>query len=105
MLFPLATKANPPEDYPHGAQRPLDIGRLHLGGSNMTRTFHAVYENGVLRPTEKVDLPDYCEVEVEVRQVKDGRKKPTLDDVYAVLSERFNTGEPDLAERHNEHQP
>lgn len=36
----------------------------------MTQTIHAVYENGVFRPTEKVDLPDRCEVEVEVRQVK-----------------------------------
>jgi predicted DNA-binding antitoxin AbrB/MazE fold protein len=31
-------------------------------------TIHAVYENGVFRPSEKVDLPDPCEVEVEVRQ-------------------------------------
>jgi predicted DNA-binding antitoxin AbrB/MazE fold protein len=33
-------------------------------------TIHAVYENGIFRPTEKVDLPDRCEVEVEIRQVK-----------------------------------
>jgi len=33
-------------------------------------TIHAVFEMGVFRPTEKVDLPDPCEVEVEVRQVK-----------------------------------
>ena len=67
----------------------------------MTKTIHALYENGVFRPTEKVDLPDPCEVEVEIRQVKEGPKKPTLDDVYAILSERFNTGEHDVAERHN----
>jgi predicted DNA-binding antitoxin AbrB/MazE fold protein len=71
----------------------------------MTRTFHAVYENGVLRPTEKVDLPDHCEVELEIRQVKEPPAVPTLDDVYAILSKRFNSGEKDLAERHNEHQP
>ncbi len=70
----------------------------------MSQTIHAVYENGVFRPTEKVDLPDACEVEVEVRQVNE-RKTPTLDDVYAILGRRHSSGEDDLAERHNEHQP
>jgi predicted DNA-binding antitoxin AbrB/MazE fold protein len=68
-------------------------------------TIHAVYENGVFRPTEKVEFPDRCEVELDVRQVKANSQKPSLDDVYAILSERFNSGEHDVAERHNEHQP
>jgi len=68
-------------------------------------TFHAVYENGVFRPVDKVNLPEGCEVEVEIRQVNDQRPVPTLDDVYAILSERYNGGEHDVAERHNEHQP
>ena len=68
-------------------------------------TIHAVYENGVFRPVGKVDLPDPCEVEVEIRQVKQPAKEPTLDDVYAILSERFDSGEHDAAERHNEYQP
>ncbi len=71
----------------------------------MTQTIHAVYENGVFRPTEKVDLPDHCEVEVEVRYVRDKPMKPTLDDVYAILGRRHSSGEHDLAARHNEHQP
>lgn len=70
----------------------------------MSHTIHAVYENGVFRPTEKVDLPDPCEVEVEVRHVK-GPKKPTLDEVNEILGRRHSSGERDLAERHNEHQP
>jgi len=73
--------------------------------TNMTKTIHAVYENGVFRPTEKVDLPDHCEVEVEVRTVSDKPTKPSLDDVYAILGRRHSSGEHDLAERHNEHQP
>ena len=68
-------------------------------------TIHAVYENGVFRPTEKVNLPDRCEVEVEIRQIRDESSKPSLDDVYAILAKRHPTGEPDLADRHNEHQP
>jgi predicted DNA-binding antitoxin AbrB/MazE fold protein len=68
-------------------------------------TIHAVYENGVFRPTVKVDLPDACEVEVEIRQINAEAKIPTLDDVYAILGRRHASGEHDLAERHNEHQP
>lgn len=32
-------------------------------------TVHAVYENGVFRPTEPVALPEACEVEFEPRVV------------------------------------
>ena len=68
-------------------------------------TIQAVFENGVFRPTEKVELPDNCEVLVEIRRVKEVARVPTLDDVYAILAQRHNSGEHDLAERHNEHQP
>lgn len=68
-------------------------------------TIHAIYENGVFRPTERVNLPDRCEVEVEIRQIKGELAVPTLDDVYAILGRRHASGEHDLAERHNEHQP
>ncbi len=68
-------------------------------------TIHAVYQNGVFRPTEKVDLPDPCEVEVEVRPLAQEQNKPTLDDVYAILGRRHASGEHDLAARHDEHQP
>jgi predicted DNA-binding antitoxin AbrB/MazE fold protein len=71
----------------------------------MTQTIHAVYENGVFRPTEKVNLPDRCEVEVEVRQVQVEPTKPSLDEIYVILSKRFGSGENDVAARHNEHQP
>ncbi len=71
----------------------------------MNKTIHAIFKNGVFRPTETVDLPDRCEVEVEVRQMKDDPSQPSLDEVYAILSKRFNSGEHDLAARHNEHQP
>lgn len=68
-------------------------------------TIRTVYENGVFRPSEKVNLPDRCEVEVEIRQVKELPKVPTLEEVYAILDRRHCSGEHDLAERHNEHQP
>lgn len=67
-------------------------------------TIHAIFENGVFRPVGSVNLPDSCEVDLEVRTVKPGQE-PTLDDVYAILSRRYNSGQNDVAERHNEHQP
>jgi predicted DNA-binding antitoxin AbrB/MazE fold protein len=75
-------------------------------------TIYAIYENGVFRPIEAVDLPDRCTVEVEVRQLTDqrvsgatGLSTGSLDDVYAVLADRCDTGVADLAQSHDKHQP
>jgi predicted DNA-binding antitoxin AbrB/MazE fold protein len=67
-------------------------------------TIHAIYEDGIFRPTEPVLLPDKCKVEFEPRIVE-GELVQDLDAIYAVMSKRFNSGEHDVAERHNEHQP
>jgi len=93
------------------AARPDSPGREHIPlrspdeEKTMTITIHAIYENGVFRPTEAVEIPEKSEVEVEIRLIKEGPKVPTLDDIYAILGERFNSGEHDVAARHNEHQP
>jgi len=71
----------------------------------MTKVIHAIYQNGALHPTEALELPEKSEVEVVIRVIKAGPPVPSLDEIYALLSESFPTGEPDLAERHNEHQP
>ena len=68
-------------------------------------TIRAVYENGIFRPMEPVDLPEQSVVEFEPRPVKDERKSKALDDIYEVLSRRYHSGHHDLAEGHNEHQP
>lgn len=36
----------------------------------MTKTFSAIFENGVLRPLEPVCLPEHCQVQVELREVQ-----------------------------------
>ena len=36
----------------------------------MSKTVHAVFENGVFRPVESVDLPEKAEVEFEPRLVE-----------------------------------
>jgi predicted DNA-binding antitoxin AbrB/MazE fold protein len=67
-------------------------------------TIHAKFEGGVFRPTVPVQLPEKCQVEFEPRIV-DGELAQDLDAIYAVLGKRFNSGEHDVAERHDEHQP
>lgn len=75
-------------------------------------TIHAIYENGVFRPVDKVDFPDRCEVEIDVRQVKAATASASqapmskgLAKIYEILGERYDSGHTDIAERHNEHQP
>jgi predicted DNA-binding antitoxin AbrB/MazE fold protein len=69
-------------------------------------TVRAIYENGVFRPTEPVNLPENARVEFEPKIV------PPQDDdraaqerIYRVLGESYASGHTDTAERHNEHQP
>jgi hypothetical protein len=84
------------------------------------KPIHAIYENGVFRPTEPVDLPEYATVEVQpvadteagligVRLPDDpmpeSLKKHPQYRTLEILSHRYDTGEHDLAERHDEHQP
>ena len=69
-------------------------------------TIHAIYENGVFRPVGHVELPERCEVEFEPRLVTSNvQDKAALREVFAVLAERYESGESDVAARHNEHQP
>ena len=66
----------------------------------------AIFENGVFRPTDPVQLPERCEVEFTPTVLPSNGADPvTDDDVYAVLSERYASGRPDVAARHDEHQP
>lgn len=69
------------------------------------KLIHAVFENGVFRPTQPVELPENCHVEFEPRVVTNEAGAPSLEDVYAILGRRFESGEHDVAQRHNEHQP
>ena len=66
-------------------------------------TVRAIYENGVFRPTEPVNLPEESEVQVVLPAQPDQDGK--LDEIYRIMSERYTSGHADVAERHNEHQP
>jgi predicted DNA-binding antitoxin AbrB/MazE fold protein len=69
------------------------------------KTIHAIYENGVFRPTEPVELPEASEVVFELRVLDSSRDLQHLRRVQKILSQRSEFGERDTAERHNEHQP
>lgn len=69
-------------------------------------TIHAIFEDGVFRPSEPVGLPEGSEVEFEPRIVGGGNGNgATLTGVYEILGRRFDSGESDVSARHNEHQP
>lgn len=68
---------------------------------------HAIFEKGVFRPVNPVDLPEKTHVVFEPRVVN-STGTPTgngMSKIYEVLSRSYDTDHPDLAERHDEHQP
>ena len=69
-------------------------------------TVRAIYENGVFRPTEPVNLPENSRVEFEPRVLQDEEEdRAAQQRIYELLGQSFPSGETDVAERHNEHQP
>lgn len=60
------------------------------------QTLHAIYENGVFRPTEPVEFPDGCEVEIRVQSRRTAVKSPTLVRL-AEVGRRFPAN-PELPE-------
>ncbi len=74
------------------------------------KTIRAIFENGLFRPLDLVDLPDKTEVEFELclPQPPFSLQRPSeaeLDAIYEVLGRRYPSGHTDTAARHNEHQP
>ena len=70
------------------------------------KTVYAVYEHGVFRPLEAVELAEQTEVEFEPKIVGQIEPKPgSMAGIIEVMWRRYVTGETDIAARHNEHQP
>jgi predicted DNA-binding antitoxin AbrB/MazE fold protein len=67
-------------------------------------TIPVIFENGVFRPTVPVVLPEATTGKVTVT-VDPKASAGSLDRIYELLSQSCETGIPDLAARHNEHQP
>jgi predicted DNA-binding antitoxin AbrB/MazE fold protein len=69
------------------------------------KTIHAIFEGGVFRPLDEVQLPERCEVEFEPRIRQGAPSCDAMGEVYKVLAERHASGDSDVAARHDEHQP
>ncbi len=71
------------------------------------KTIHAVYEHGVFRPLETVDLAEQTEVEFEPRPIQRRTFRQIRISTPSILfyPERYQSGACDTAARHNEHQP
>ena len=63
-------------------------------------TVRAIYENGVFRPVEPLELPEHSEVDI----VLPG-EHTKQEELFSILRTSFASGETTVAERHNEHQP
>jgi predicted DNA-binding antitoxin AbrB/MazE fold protein len=59
----------------------------------MAKTIEAIYENGVFRPLEAVDLPEGETVQVTLPETK----KDLVDPVYTIYEMAEETGIKDLA--------
>jgi predicted DNA-binding antitoxin AbrB/MazE fold protein len=75
-------------------------------------TIQAVFENGVFRPMGRVALAEGTIVEVQTPdEVVDVRAlaPPGTDEglirIYECLAQSYDTGDPEAAAHHNEHQP
>jgi hypothetical protein len=73
----------------------------------MTRTIHGKVHGRVIKLEEDLGVPDGQEVEVQVTilPAPAAPMSEGLAKVYAILSERFDSGHTDTAARHHEHQP
>ena len=82
------------------------------------KPIHAIYENGVFRPTEPVEVPNGSEVAIEYVYVKkepetslyeerlpEGAENHPQYELLKIMSRRYRSGRSDVSERHNEHRP
>jgi hypothetical protein len=79
------------------------------------QSYNAIYNNGTIHLPEPLPLPNNTPIKVIV-DVSQAMSPSTLDApprapagslerIYELLSQGAETGIPDLAARHNEHQP
>jgi len=73
-------------------------------------TIRVIYENGVFRPVEPVDLPEKAEMDIVLSQEPEDQAELARQEVGAraimeIMSHRYRSGQTDTADRQNEHQP
>jgi predicted DNA-binding antitoxin AbrB/MazE fold protein len=69
-------------------------------------TVRAIYENGVFRPIGPVKLPEKSQVEFDPKLISTDDSDPAAQQrIYELIGQSAASGENDVAQRHNEHQP
>jgi hypothetical protein len=76
----------------------------------MIKTLYGRVHGRTIQLDEDLGVSEGQEVEVQVKVVPPDPAsqlsvKSGMAAIYAILGERFDTGEHDVAARHNEHQP
>jgi len=69
------------------------------------RTVRAIFNKGVLSPIGRVEVPDGSEVLIETEEVSAEAEAESTSEIYRILGTSYPSGEHDVSERHNEHQP
>ena len=67
----------------------------------MPTAIHAIYENGVFRPVQPVDLPERCEVEVDIRAVSGESPDVNFDTAHGVRDRRHLPHKQGMTARSN----
>jgi predicted DNA-binding antitoxin AbrB/MazE fold protein len=71
-------------------------------------TIEAIYEHGVFRPVEPVELAENSRVHLQIvngEPAEGVEQDDDMDAIYEILDRRFSSGYTDTAARHNEHHP
>ena len=76
----------------------------------MTKTLQGRIHGKTIELDEDPGVAEGQRVEIQItltepRKPPEPAMSPGLAAIYALLGERFDTGEHDIAQRHNEHQP
>ena len=76
----------------------------------MTKLMHGKVHGKTIELDEDPGVAEGQEVEVQMKIVQttmpgQSTISPGLAEIYAILGERYESGQRDTAERHNEHQP
>jgi hypothetical protein len=67
-------------------------------------TIRGIIDHGTIRLVTPLPFPEGSEIEFEPRMVATASNAPPTE-LYRLLDQRFNSGQRDIAARHNEHQP
>ena len=68
--------------------------------------YEAIYEDGVFKPVHSVGLPEHTRVVVRVSTESGAAEREAAKKrMFESLARSYDTGQSDIAARHNEHQP